>query len=124
MHIPIRRNLHKFLAFSIDSRLSFFKAMPFGLNVAPQAFTRVLHWPLRLHEEGINVLAYLDDWFVHASTLAGAHQAVQTTLRVLTSLGFLINYEKSSLTPKDDLVWLGVRWLPKEGRWALPQEKL
>ncbi|KAK3884940.1 hypothetical protein Pcinc_010783 [Petrolisthes cinctipes] len=45
LHIPIRQCLHKYLAFSFGSKLYFFRALPFGLNVAPHIFTRILRWP-------------------------------------------------------------------------------
>ena len=61
-HIPIRHNLHRYLAFSFQNQLYFFWALPFGLNVAPFIFTRVMDWPLRtLRIQGINIPAYLDD---------------------------------------------------------------
>ena len=58
-HIPIRHNLHRYLAFSYQNQLYFFRALPFGLNVALYIFTRVMDWPLRtLRIQGINILAY------------------------------------------------------------------
>ncbi|KAK3890520.1 hypothetical protein Pcinc_005537 [Petrolisthes cinctipes] len=44
LHVPIRQCLHKYLAFSFGSKLYFFRALPFGLNVAPHIFTCILRW--------------------------------------------------------------------------------
>ena len=46
LHVPIRKNLHKFMAFSHGHQLYFFKVLPFGLNVAPMIFTKILKYPL------------------------------------------------------------------------------
>ena len=35
LHVPIRHNLHKFLALSCWRKLFFFRALPFGLATAP-----------------------------------------------------------------------------------------
>ncbi|KAK8387644.1 hypothetical protein O3P69_018275 [Scylla paramamosain] len=64
-HVPIKATLHKYLAFTHDGKLFFFRALPFGLNVAPYIFTRILRYPLSLlHQQGIPVLAYIDDWIM------------------------------------------------------------
>ncbi|XP_045127719.1 uncharacterized protein LOC123514137 [Portunus trituberculatus] len=76
-----------------------------------------------LHLQGINVLAYLDDWVIWDKTYELTAKAVNTTINLLRDLGFLINIPKSHLLPSTDLEWLGVRWLPLLGRWALPKNK-
>ena len=73
-----------------------------------------------LHQEGIPVPAYLDDWITQAPNKI----VLQINLRKITStlknLGFLIYYEKSQLTPASDLTWLGVRWFLQKGLWDVP----
>ena len=61
-HVPIHRAFRPFLAFSAGDRLYQFKVMPFGLNIAPRVFTRILR-PVHqaLAREGIQVMMYLDD---------------------------------------------------------------
>lgn len=118
LHIPIRANLHKFLAFSHGNRLFFFRALPFGLNVAPAIFTYLLRHPLSLlHQEGVQVLAYLDDWVTWAPSPTLVRRNVSLTLKLLTQLGFLVNNKKSHLEPTTELTWLGVRWFLEEGLW-------
>ena len=41
LHVPIRRSLHRFLAFSVEERLFFFTTLPFGLSTAPWVFTNL-----------------------------------------------------------------------------------
>ena len=121
LHVPIRKNLHKFMAFCHGHQLYFFKVLPFGLNVAPMIFSKILKHPLsRLHQEGIPVLAYLDDWITWAPNKIILQINLRKILSLLKNLGFLINYKKSQLTPASDITWLGVRWFLQEGLWDVP----
>ncbi|XP_045103516.1 uncharacterized protein LOC123499522 isoform X1 [Portunus trituberculatus] len=123
-HILIRPSLHKFLAFMHEEHLYFFKALPFGLNVAPYIFTRLLRYPLGvLHRSGIPVIAYLDDWMIWGKSQTDAARAFNTTLQYIQKLGFIVNMEKSQAIPSTDTEWLGVRWLSATGRWGLPLTK-
>ena len=125
LHIPIRKSLHRYLAFTLDNELWFFRALPFGLSPAPYLFTRILRWPLSiLRSQGVQVLAYLDDWILWAKSAELLQVHVSMACDLLTKLGWLINLEKSHLTPCTDLTWLGVRWLPQQARWGLPREKV
>ena len=125
LHIPIRKSLHRYLAFTLDNELWFFRALPFGLSPAPYLFTRILRWPLSiLRSQGVQVLAYLDDWILWAKSAELLQVHVSMACDLLTKLGWLINLEKSHLTPCTDLTWLGVRWLPQQARWGLLREKV
>ena len=62
-HVPISRRLQRYLAFSAGGKKYKFRAMPFGLNVAPWMFTRLTKGLLSfLRQRGFQVIAYLDDW--------------------------------------------------------------
>ena len=115
-HIPMRPNLSRYLAFSYLGQLYFFRALPFGLNVAPYIFTQVLAWPLHcLRARGISLLAYLDDiviWHRDRDTLLAQVQQVMVFLR---DMGHL-----AQPYPSLSAVWLGVHWLPQMGHWHLP----
>ena len=71
--MPIRPNLHRYLAFSYRHQLYFFQALPFGLNLAPYIFTKIMDWPLQtLRMQDVNIMAYLDDiilWQSSAETI-------------------------------------------------------
>ena len=65
LHCPLHPQFHKFVAFSMNGELYFFRAMPFGLNIAPLIYTRLSKFPLsQLHEMGITCSAYMDDWII------------------------------------------------------------
>lgn len=119
-HIPMRKNLHRYLAFSLQNQLYFFKALPFGLSPAPFIFTQVLNWPLQiLRQEGIQLVAYLDDiiiWNRHCHILL---TRINRVLEVLQYMGFNINYKKSALTPTQVIDWLGISWMGKTGQWSV-----
>ena len=121
-HIPIPQILHRYLTFSYANQLYFFRALPFGLNVAPYIFTKILDWPLRtLHIQGVIILAYLDDiilWHHSPDTL---RQHVQLTVDRLSAMGFHLNLAKSQLLPQTSLQWLGVLWHPQTGHWQASQ---
>ena len=124
LHIPLRRSLHKFLAFIIDHRLFFFRALPFGLAEAPRLFTRILRWPLqRLHWQVINAVAYLDDLLIWADSKEAVTIDTTRKVEILRSLGLLLNLPKFRLMPKTSFTWLGIHWDTDAGVWGLPREK-
>ena len=50
----------------LRNRVYQFRVLPFGLNTAPQVFTRLGHTVTAyLHRQGISVIPYLDDWLIH-----------------------------------------------------------
>ncbi|MEL7520405.1 MAG: reverse transcriptase domain-containing protein, partial [Cyanobacteria bacterium J06553_1] len=62
-HVPIAKSFRPYLAFSAGQRTYQFRVLPFGLNIAPRIFTKVLQ-PLhsKLTAHGVHLLMYLDDW--------------------------------------------------------------
>ena len=118
-HIPMRPNLHRYLAFSYLGQLYFFRALPFGLNVAPYIFTQVLAWPLQcLQARGISLLAYLDNivvWHRNRHTLlAQVHQVMV----FLQDMGFRLNLEKSHPYPSPSAVLAGCPLVASDGPLA------
>ena len=83
--------------------------------------TKILkHRLSRLHQKGIPVLAYLDDWITWAPNKIILQINLRKILSTLEGMGFLVNYEKSQLAPASDLTWLGVRWFLQNGLWDVP----
>ena len=123
-HVPMHWEFHKFLAFKIGNRIFVFQFLPFGLSPAPWVFTRIIK-PIksRLHTLMILIFSYLDDFILFAKTAVLLSDSTKTTLKLLQSLGFAINWEKSSLTPAQEVEFLGVSWDLKNGTLSVPQEK-
>ena len=123
-HVPMNWEFHKFLAFKIENRIFVFQFLPFGLSPAPWVFTRIIK-PIksRLHTLMILIFSYLDDFILFAESAVLLSDSTKTTLKLLQSLGFTINWEKSSLTPAQEVEFLGVSWDLKNGTLSVPQEK-
>ena len=107
--IPVHRSSRKLLRFTLKGTVYQFKVLCFGLSTAPQVFTRVFAavsaWA---HSRGIQLLRYLDDRLVLASSEAVARQHVRELLSLCHSLGIVINDEKSDLVPSQSATYLGM----------------
>ena len=122
-HVPIHQRFRPYLAFSAGASILQFRVMPFGLNIAPRVFTKMMrpvHSALALN--GIQVLMYLDDWMVFAQTFDECERMVRDTLTIGASMGLLFNLPKSHLSPTTSLQWLGMSWESRAGTVALSVE--
>ena len=122
-HVPIAKAFRPFLAFSAGQRNYQFRVLPFGLNIAPRVFTKVLR-PVhaRLATMGVNIMMYLDDWLVFAPTRHDCAEMVRLTLQLGSEMGLAFNLEKSSLHPTQTLQWLGMSWDTTNSTLALSQD--
>jgi hypothetical protein len=73
---------------------------------------------------GIRTIFYLDDILVLGSSFQICLSNTQEALTMLMRAGFLINWEKSSLVPTTNFLFLGMLWDSVEGVLALPEDKL
>jgi hypothetical protein len=123
-HIPIHPGWRRFLAFTLDRVTYRFKSMPFGLNIAPRVFTKILKEILSiLRLDGVQIIAYLDDLLIWAPSEESCRQDTQRVQITLKSFGFLINLEKSRLSPNQHFAFLGVAWSLTDHTWGITQEK-
>ena len=110
-HIPIAPSKRPFLGFRYRGQDWQFRAMPFGLNVAPRAFTKVMcHIVKVLARAGIWCLPYLDDLLLIAQTREECLRIAQKALSILKYMGLLVNETKSRLVPAQKFEWLGIEW--------------
>ena len=101
LHVPIHPGSRKYPRFAFENKVYQFRVLPFGLNTAPQVFTRLGHTVTGyLHRQGISVIPYLDDWLIH-------HPDRQVLLRQLTQ----------------DLQFLWIRLCLDLGEASLPESK-
>ena len=123
--VAMAPEFHKFLAFTLGDRVFVFQVLPFGLAIAPWAFTRVLK-PVQklLHLERICMSYYLDDFIVLAFSQAQAESHTVRTVNLLQSLGFTINWRKSVLAPSQNLTFLGVHMDLSHMELSLPPDKV
>ena len=95
--------------FRWETKMYRIKSLMFGLNLVPRVFTKLLRPVMsELRKRNIILLIYVDDILIIGSTLDSAKWAVTCTLHFLLNICFLINWEKSVLSPRQSIEWLGL----------------
>ena len=86
-----------------------FTCLPFGLSCAPWAFTKVLK-PVAafLRIVGVRLIVYIDDILVIGKTPDEVRNHTDALIALLEGLGFIVNMEKSVLTPSQQIEFLGL----------------
>ena len=122
--VPVDEKYRKFLRFSFEGILYEFNCLPFGLNISPYIFTKVMK-PVAssLRSKGLISIVYLDDFFFIGRTFDACLENIQISITLLQSLGFLINYEKSNLNPSKIFEFLGFCLNSKTMTIGLPSQK-
>ncbi|XP_011164155.3 uncharacterized protein LOC105198980 [Solenopsis invicta] len=106
--VPIHSEDRKFLRFRFQNQLFQFRVLPFRLASAPFIFTKKLKPVISsLRERGFLSIVYLDDFILIAPTYSQCTENVRVTMELLVSLGFIINFKKSVLTPAKSCRFLG-----------------
>lgn len=122
--IKIHEDSRKYLRFIFNDTLYEFNALPFGLNTAPYIFTKIMKPVVKLlRSAGYISSIYLDDICLVADTYESCQNNVETTRKLLNSLGFLINTDKSVLIPSMQCKYLGFVINTKEFNIQLPPDK-
>ena len=125
MHLRLALHVIQFFAFALGDRLFAFQVLPFGLTIAPWAFTRVLK-PVKksLRIGGMMISSFLDDFLILAWSFQEAVEQAARAIDLLQRLGFEINWKKSSLAPSKRLEYLGIIIDLEAMTFSLPQEKV
>ena len=124
-HIPVAPNKRPFLGFRYRNQDWQFRAMPFGLNIAPRTFTKVMTQVTKeLSQMGIWCLIYLDDLLIIAPTREECINHTQLALQILRKLGLIMNERKSRLKPAQTFEWLGILWNLQNHTAQVSQEKI
>ena len=106
--VGVHPESQKFLRFVWLGQTYQFLALPFGLNTAPRIFTKLLKPVVAyLRTRNIRLLIYLDDILIIGSSVQILREHTALVIELLQNLGFIINYEKSLLTPTPVLEFLG-----------------
>lgn len=106
--VPIHPSCRKYLRLIFQGVLYEFEVLPFGLNVAPLVFTKLMKPVVRkLREKGHLSVIYLDDKLAFGETYNACLQNIQETTQLLEWLGFIVNWEKSCLVPSQSCKFLG-----------------
>ncbi|CAH1242611.1 Hypp6890 [Branchiostoma lanceolatum] len=124
-HIPIHPSFRKLLRFQFQSRLWEFQVCPFGLNCIPRAFTKITKPIIAvIRSQGIRIIIYLDDILILSTSAQECRDNLKFVIDLLTSLGFLLNWEKSQLIPTQKITFLGMVIDSLLLTFSLPEEKV
>ncbi|XP_029937836.1 uncharacterized protein LOC115380768 [Myripristis murdjan] len=108
-HIPIYPPHRKYLRFAFQGVCYEYHVLPFGLSLSPRVFVRCTEAAIApLRRQGIRLATYLDDWLLLAHTEQEVRAHTHLVIRHLTDLSFVINAEKSMLSPKQSIIFLGL----------------
>ena len=110
LQVPIFPGHQRFLAFQYQELTYKFTSLPFGLSTAPRVFSRVAGAVVaELRRRGIVLFAYLDDWLILADSRDQSQARTREVLEFLQSIGWVVNDDKSLLTPVQSLIYLGAQ---------------
>ena len=84
----------------MENQLFQFTCLPNELSSAPRIFTKLMK-PVYsvLRSQGFENVGYIDDTYLKGSTFQNCETKVSDTVKLLCSLGFTLNLEKSVLIP-------------------------
>ena len=108
-HVRVHPSDRKYLRFNWKGRTFQFNVLPFGLSLAPWAFTRLTR-ELAIHfrSKGIRIRMYLDDWLILSQSREECAKHTQEVIELTQALGFQLNWEKSALLPAQRFSYLGM----------------
>ena len=110
-HLMVHSKMRPYLGFKYRNQFYQFRAMPFGLCVAPRVFTKLIaHMIKKMAEVGIWCLPFLDDLLIIAATKEECAEKMNLAINILEHHGWIINMEKSRLTPLQTFEWLGIAY--------------
>lgn len=125
LHVPIHPAYRKYLQIQTEGETYQFKALPFGLNIAPQIFTRILKAALKpLRKRGFRFAAYLDDICLLAPSKEAAERQGKEMVQHLQQKGFIMNTKKTCLEPSQRREFLGLNVDSTTLTLSVPNKKL
>lgn len=122
--VPIEKQHRKYLRFQWRGTTYEYTALPFGLSTAPYIFTKIMRSIVSyLCQKGFQWVIYLDDFLLLGSSPEECQANVNTSLNLLLSLGFKINYSKSQLQPSNICKYLGFVFDSNEQSISIPFQR-
>jgi ribonuclease HI len=125
LSIPMHTDSMPFLCFDWKDKRYQWTRLPFGLTSSPRIFTKVCRPVIAfLRADGVLCFIYLDDLLLAHADPEILLQQLQLTRRLLESLGFKVNKEKSNLIPSKIMQFLGFEIDSHYFTLNLPQTKI
>ena len=107
--IGVHQNCRKFLKFMWNGQLYQFTCLGQGLSSAPRLFTKIMKVPIAvLREGGVIIIVYIDDILIIGESFEKCKADTIWAVELLQSLGYVVNFPKSVLTPTQILEHLGL----------------
>ena len=123
--LPIHPSFQKYLKFRWQGQLYKFVCLPFGLSSAPRVYTKVLKPIYRwFRQQGFRCSYYIDDSLNMDQDQFVCKENVISMARVLESLDFNVNKDKSILLPKQRILFFGFILDSVLFKVFLPEEKV
>ncbi|XP_066439008.1 uncharacterized protein [Eleutherodactylus coqui] len=128
-HVPIHEGSQRYLRLAVDMGKGIehhqFRCLPFGISSAPRIFTKIMaEVAAYLRKKSILIIPYLDDILIIAESRKLLTKHLEIVLELLQSLGWIINWEKSSLNPDRKKMFLGITLNSELQCSCLPEEKI
>ena len=106
-HIPVNDNFKTFLGFQWRNKYYVWNVLPFGLNVSPWFFNKVIRAFVEYtRQQNHRLVVFVDDGLLIAKPDVIEEQK-SFLLKVCKDLGLNVNYEKSQLTPTTTIQFIG-----------------
>lgn len=123
--VPIYVHHRKYLRFRWQGKLLQFTCLPNGLACAPRLFTRLLNSVFAFFRENKwSCFQYIDDSIVLHPSFNECKLATDKIFEILQKLGFFIHEQKSCLTPKTNIIFLGFKICSQSMKVTPTQEKI
>ena len=108
-NIFIKKDYRKFFGFKWKKSYYIWNVLNFGCSISPYLFTKILRPVVTyLRSCNVRILLYVDDFLIVGSK-DSISLDIELVIDTLTDLGWKINYDKSCLTPSDQVEYLGLQ---------------
>ena len=113
-HVPVFEPHQQYLGIYFEGQFYTWSVLPFGLSASPYYFCKTIRPVIQyLREQGLRVSAYMDDF-----ALLGTSETIEIhktqLIDTLQRLGWVINFEKSALTPSMEQEYIGYKICTKD----------
>ena len=125
LHVRIHPRSRKYLRFTLNGRVYHFKALPFCLSTSPFVFTLLMTViATHLRKRAIIMHPYLDDWLPLNQNRQTLLEHRHYIMNLITSLGLIINYQKSDLIPTQIFTFIGMEFLTYSNIVRVPHPRV
>ena len=124
-HLGLEEGLKPYLCHQVGERIYQFQGACFGLNTLPQLWTLLMKTFQNIwRKKGIICFLYLDDILEIGNSSDSVKTSLQFMVQSLEDAGMQIFWDKSVLTPSQEVHHLGFLINFKSGTLQVPKEKI